>query len=433
MAEKKFGGAPFGTQTARFDVSGVHPKSKYPGTFTEIAYDKYSTDELKRKLGPGAYDVSHGGFSKKSVELRADGPGWSRQYEVEKLAALPHLLNKDQWEMKRMLVRKLGPGSYDIKDFVEASDEKPRSKFGICQTLSQRFREKTVIDTPGPGTYGDGGVPHAAKEDKEQKSTSTIGMLDAKSSSKRNLPTVGSQLGPGTYEFKSFADQTTGKVTSLRGPYDLFSGDRNKPISDGHFAAPKLANLGPGQYNLRSFADDWGTIHRKRHGKFGKVDRTPKVPTERIFCSTLQQCPKEENTPGPGRYEPGELSKPQSVNAPGFLSTSKRNDKLSQKFFTQNFNPVGPGRYDVQKFDEAQHRNGTESVFKSKTGKLSLAMDKFLQERVRAKDVRLEDRVFLVAPEKPESYMKRTKTQMNYNPRGDYASQRAVTKNKTAA
>lgn len=40
---------------------------------------------------------------------------------------------------------------------------------------------------------------------------------------------------------------------------------------------------------------------------------------------------------------------------------------------------MGPGRYDVQKFDEAQHRNGTESVFKSKTGKLSLAMDKFLQ------------------------------------------------------
>lgn len=34
----------------RFDVSGVHPKSKYPGTFTEIAYDKYSTDELVSTL-----------------------------------------------------------------------------------------------------------------------------------------------------------------------------------------------------------------------------------------------------------------------------------------------------------------------------------------------------------------------------------------------
>lgn len=56
----------------------------------------------------------------------------------------------------------------------------------------------------------------------------------------------------------------------------------------------KLANLGPGQYNLKSFVDDWSTVHKKRQGKFGKVDRSPKVPTERIFCSTLQQCPKEE-------------------------------------------------------------------------------------------------------------------------------------------
>ena len=42
-------------------------------------------------------------------------------------------------------VRKLGPGSYNIKDFLESSDEKPRSKLGICQTLAQRFREKTVV------------------------------------------------------------------------------------------------------------------------------------------------------------------------------------------------------------------------------------------------------------------------------------------------
>lgn len=34
----------------RFDVSGVHPKSKYPGTFTEIPYDKKSIDELVNTL-----------------------------------------------------------------------------------------------------------------------------------------------------------------------------------------------------------------------------------------------------------------------------------------------------------------------------------------------------------------------------------------------
>ncbi|KAL5016357.1 hypothetical protein ScPMuIL_005946 [Solemya velum] len=421
MAEKKFRGAPFGTQTARFDVSGVHPKSKYPGTFTEIPYDKKSIDDLNRQLGPGSYNVDCGGFNNKSVDERAQGPGWSRAFEVERMAALPHLLHKDQWETKRLLHRKLGPGSYNIKDFLEASEEKPRSCRGICQTKATRFRDTYKNETPGPGTYGEGGVPHAAVETKERQSTSTVGMLDAGSSTPRNLPSVGSKLGPGTYNFRSFTEEMVNKVTSLRGPYDLFSEDRNKPITTGHFAAPKQATLGPGQYDLNSFVDRWHTIHKKRHGKFGKVNQSPKVSTERIFCDTLSQCPKDSTFPGPGQYDPQELSKPESHNAPGFLSTAQRNDRLSQRFFTRNFNPVGPGRYDIQKWEEAQHLNGNQSVFRSRTGKLSLDMEKFLKERIRAKDVRVEDRVFIVTPEPPERFVARA------NPRSEFMSRRAVT------
>ena len=39
--------------------------------------------------------------------------------------------------------------------------------------------------TPGPGTYGKGGVPAAIIEEKQKKSMSTVGMLDAVSSSAR--------------------------------------------------------------------------------------------------------------------------------------------------------------------------------------------------------------------------------------------------------
>ena len=35
--------------------------------------------------------------------------------------------------------RKLGPGSYEIKDFVQTADLKPRSERGICQNLAPRF------------------------------------------------------------------------------------------------------------------------------------------------------------------------------------------------------------------------------------------------------------------------------------------------------
>ena len=55
-------------------------------------------------MGPGSYYVDVGGFNRKSVDERASGPGWSRAYEVERMAALPHLLHKDQWELKKMLV-----------------------------------------------------------------------------------------------------------------------------------------------------------------------------------------------------------------------------------------------------------------------------------------------------------------------------------------
>ncbi|KAK7495048.1 hypothetical protein BaRGS_00013688 [Batillaria attramentaria] len=397
MAEKKFKGAPFGVQTARFDVTGIHPQSKMPGTFTQVPYDKKSTDVLTRKLCPGVYYVDVGGFSAKAVEERASGPGWSRQYEVERMAALPHLLHKDQWQERQSLKQKLGPGSYNIKDFLQSSEEKPCSVRGICNARAPRFPDKTAFTNPGPGTYGKGGVPHRLQEEKNQKSMSTKGMLN--SGWIRRMPTVGSHLGPGTYNFKCFSDELIAKTTSLRGPYDVFSGDRNKPISDGHFAAPRLANLGPGQYEINSFLDDLNGEHKLRKGKFGTVAQYPTPPSERIYNSTLSQYPHFATDPGPGQYEPQELTKPTNADPPGFLSSAERVDRRAQRFFTGNFNPVGAGRYDVQKYEEAQHRNGHQSVFKSKSGKGKLEHVKFLRERIRGKDIPPAERNYLVNPQ----------------------------------
>ena len=49
-------------------------------------------------------------------------------------------------------------------------------------------------ETPGPGTYGKGGIPHAVLEEKNRKSTSTVGLLDAGSSTARSLPMVVSSI-----------------------------------------------------------------------------------------------------------------------------------------------------------------------------------------------------------------------------------------------
>ena len=43
---------------------------------------------------------------------------------------------------------------------------------------------------------------------------------------------------PGQYNYKSFTEQMEDRVVSKRGPYDLFTADRNKAIITGHLSAP---------------------------------------------------------------------------------------------------------------------------------------------------------------------------------------------------
>lgn len=110
------------------------------------------------------------------MEIKASGPGWARQYETEKLATMPHLLNREQHSLKKELVRKLGPGSYEYRDFL--FDDKPRSTRGIIDSLEKRFNQKTKMATPGPGTYGKGGVPHSRIEERSKESFGSVGWLD---------------------------------------------------------------------------------------------------------------------------------------------------------------------------------------------------------------------------------------------------------------
>ncbi|KAI8510277.1 ciliary microtubule-associated protein 2-like [Branchiostoma floridae x Branchiostoma belcheri] len=411
MAKKNFTGAPFGVQTARFDVAAVHPKSKKPGTFTQVPYDKYSTTELKRKLGPGVYEVYPiiGAFSQRQVEERADGPGWERAYETQRMAALPHLLNRDHWERKQRQKKMLGPGTYEVHalDFVNALDKKPASVRGIIQTKEQRFRERVKSEeTPGPGTYGKGGIPAAAKEEKAQESASRVGLLSSGAPSSRTLPIVGTDLAPGRYERKSFTEELSDRMVSKRGPYDLFTGERNKPITVGHFAVPKTANLGPGEYELKSFLMKWSDEHNTHKGKFSKLAQHPKIPGDRIYCHTLSQCPRPEGTPGPGTHSPKEIPTASAHHLPPFKSSAERFDKRANKFFLGSTNPVGPGRYEVRRWERAQHVNANSSVFNSKTSRQqSLSRKKFMNERIRMKDVRVQDRVFIVEPQTPDTYL----------------------------
>ncbi|XP_043941435.1 lymphocyte expansion molecule [Protopterus annectens] len=398
MALKKYQGAPFGCQTARFDVTGIYPDSKKPGTYTEVPYCKIANSELERRLGPGTYNIEKGDFSAGVVERKASGPGWARAVETAKLAQMPHLLFKDLWDQKKFLKRKLGPGSYKIDDFIEVTQKRPLSVRGICDTREERFREQFKFCTPGPGTYGKGGVPSAVMEEKASRSAGSRGILDSDSSIDRSPITIGCDLGPGTYNLKSSTDMLLNHVVGKRGPYDLFTGERATPICYGYFAAPKQTKS-PDVYKVKSFVEELNEDGKKKHGVFGSYPQFPSPPTERIYHSTLSQCPRPPNSPGPGRYDTKPLSHPENQKQPPFLSSIDRFDSKAEKFFTGNFNPVGPGRYEVPRSPSSKTPRTYKSTFLSKTHRYLYDQDRdrFLRERIQCLSLPVEERSFSIS------------------------------------
>ncbi|XP_048100810.1 lymphocyte expansion molecule-like isoform X5 [Alosa alosa] len=305
MAQKQFKGAPFGTQSARFDVSGVHPKTKQIGTFTETPYCKRFTDDLVSSLGPGKYEVDAGDLSRCAVQSGTAGQVWRKQLG----ANMPHILHRRVWTIQ-------------------------------CQ-------------------------------------------LDC-------------GLYPGTYKMKSFTELILQHHVGKKGPYEIFTGRRDKPINSGYFAAPRTATVNPGQFFLPPMFGD-GLKKQRQHGKFGQMERFPTVPSERIYHSTLAQRPEPANQPGPGSsdYMIAPLSRVENSNPPPFFSPTRRFGPMLGKPMQGNSCIVGPGRYNICQKVSKNHKKGS-TAFKSQTKRYldNIDQDIFGQEKLRPFNIPAEQRPY---------------------------------------
>ncbi|XP_067845683.1 ciliary microtubule-associated protein 2-like [Heptranchias perlo] len=380
MEVKQFEGAPFGTQKARFDVYGVHPDRKKQGSYTEVPYDRRATGELERRLAPGRYNVDTGDFSAAAVTWKASGPGWARAHEVERFAQTPQLFYKEQKQKKKFLETNLGPGKYEIPHFLDLLEKKNAGSRGICDTREERFKRKKDIGSPGPGTYGKGGIPTAMLEEKAQRSAGSQGLMDSKSAKNRSLATVGCDLAPNTYNLGNDMDKLLSRVVSKRGPYDLFTGERSNQIKTGHYATDPL-NLSPGMYNIKSFTDDLLSPAKEKHGKFSTIQQYPFPPVERIYYSTPNQF--QQPISYPSLYDVKQLSRPENRKPPPFLSSTSRGGRVPPKLLTFNPTNVGVGRYNTTKYD-SKPVNTYKSSFNSKTQRYlsNMERDKYMQERL---------------------------------------------------
>ncbi|XP_022274538.1 lymphocyte expansion molecule isoform X3 [Canis lupus familiaris] len=364
----------------RFDVSAVYPNRKKFSTFTEAPYSRLYSVDLSH-IGPGTYGYQETCFSKKKLREEV-GTGWARAQEAIRLTQLPHFQYQAIMKEKQLQKEKLGPGSYNLKDFLEQLQEKPCSTRGLLSSGEIRFRGLIGNYYPGPGNYGVKGNPYTKLEEKAWNRSHSEGLMCRMTNKPSPLSHQGSGLAPGTYSLKSGIEAYLAQSMGTRGLYDTFSGDRSKPQPYGHYSVQKKK---PRELmNFTSFVEELNSCHNKKRGVFSKISRNPETPTERIYWATLSQCPRKLATSGPGSWLPPE-KECRHINQPPFLLSSKRMGIKTYQMILGSWNPVGVGHYlNTWLAETKDHRQRYRSLFLggSKRYLSDLARDRLMQERI---------------------------------------------------
>uniref|UniRef100_A0A670Y2J9 Ciliary microtubule associated protein 2 n=1 Tax=Pseudonaja textilis TaxID=8673 RepID=A0A670Y2J9_PSETE len=358
------------SQARRFDVSAIYPNWKKPSTFLQAPYCKNVCSELCRKLGPGTYVTDDGSFSSTALQKKASSSSWAKSQEAARLTQMPHFKFKEICQQEKK--RKLGPGTYNHTDFLQLMEKQPHSIRGICDTGAIRFKDYMRECYPGPGTYGN---PYAKLQERERTPVTAVGLMDSKTPKQFTIVHAGSGLGPGTYNIKNSVDEMLKRVVSIRGPYEIFTGNRSKPMVSGHFSGDRKTSELSG-CNIKSFLDELETRERKKHGVFGTFSRDPDYPTERIFWSKIGMLSREQV----GDF-PQLLQQTEYKNQPPFWIGAKRFDRRAYRLCFGNTNPVGVGRYDTTKHEKYSKKLRYRSLYMNETQRYlsNLEKDKCLQ------------------------------------------------------
>uniref|UniRef100_A0A8D0DXL3 Ciliary microtubule associated protein 2 n=1 Tax=Salvator merianae TaxID=96440 RepID=A0A8D0DXL3_SALMN len=298
---------------ARFDVSAIYPNVKKPSTVLQAPYSKTLCSDLSRKLGPGTYSIDNGCFGA-AAQTRLSSSSWAKAQEAMRLTNMPHFRYKEICTKEKALKARLGPGRYEYADFLQLAERRPHSIRGICNSGEVRFKDRIR----------------------------------------------GSGLGPGTYNLKNGMDEMLKRVVSVRGPYEIFTGDRSKPIICGHFATTKKPTELSGS-KVKSFLEELETRNKKKHGVFSTLARFG-CPTDRIFFAAISQYPQEQV---------GDIAGILWIF--GGYSSNMRSEKW-----------IGVGRYDNTKYEKYPKKIRYRSLYMNETQRYlsNLERDKCLQERI---------------------------------------------------
>ncbi|XP_009863286.1 PREDICTED: uncharacterized protein C1orf177 homolog [Apaloderma vittatum] len=315
-------------------------------------------------------------------QRKASASGWTRAEKEPQLSQLLHFQFKETMKRRKRQQDRLGPGTYNIKDFLQ--ETRPSSLRGICNTRERRDC------FPGPGTYN----PYTLLEERDKRSASTKGLMDSRTVRCALPATTGSGLGPGTYDLRSSVDEMLRRARG-RGPCQtFFSGGRLKPTSGGHHTLEQRG-IKVSTGTVKGFLDELMLKENKKKGCFSTLSRNPRCPTERIFWATLSQCPRDANSVGPGSYNPKPIERSEYFSQAPFWSSAKRFDRRFYRLFTGNEqsqkqetfsfqNPVGVGRYDITNHEKYPQKMRYQSLYRCDVQRFlsNLMRDAYLRERL---------------------------------------------------
>ncbi|KAL0123142.1 hypothetical protein PUN28_007640 [Cardiocondyla obscurior] len=260
-------------------------------------------------------------------------------------------------------------GSYEIsrwpENTVNASCKSLRmdTAFGTVP----RFKPSYKSTTPGPGYTLRTHNPFFYLDQKRLKGFSHIPSFEFDNLVPRFRETVKSWSLPCTrytVKYPSSLQVFLEKITSKRGPYDLFTGPRDETTIKGYWARIKLKNQNNWPQKLPSEVDKLSNRCNYFKGRWSKNPRFPKKPVTRIMLQDISTCYKDPEDPGPGHYNPRMLSKPSSLKKYPFNSSIK----CVRPHPPREIRP-GPERYKIKEKHYVKGLGWT-SVFKSKVPRI---------------------------------------------------------------
>ncbi|XP_046392938.1 lymphocyte expansion molecule-like [Ischnura elegans] len=335
----------FGSSCKRFNNKGLHPNLGLTNEYTKIAPGE------NQKLND---------WSKKKIP----GSKWIKS-EVKEEMKLRLQLN----------LLSLTPDATSKRPSRKIPNTDRPARIGNSQgaLITSKNLPKDYSMTPGPGFYGKG---HIASQRFEDWSRNRKFPVDMRSTKLNRYPEYeiapGWKMTPAQYEVKdrgSIQALLDRRITE-KGPYQLFTGERDNTTLTGHWAAPKFKGSATMFYELPSemnrlnhpskyFVGKWIPLSDLQILQRLEKSRSEEKYTQRHLIDNISCVSRDALEPGPAHYNPRELGEIRYGFHPPFLNRDKSVRGIAH--FIKD--TPGPSRYN--KVDK-RNVNGHRNVFLSK-------------------------------------------------------------------